>query len=117
MTMCNKVIFPELAVFRIHPCLAKVLKGFGAPVTRRAEGRMEMDQHAQEDSFVPTKRNLTLCVSDTASNPGSRGMVRPTVPLNSCSIRANSSAIRRGSSPEHSNRVSVGRLTMGTPLK
>ena len=117
MTMCNKVIFPELAVFRIYPCPAKVLEGFGAPVTRRAEGRLEMDQHAQEDSFVRTKRNLTLCVSDTASNPGSRGMVSPTVPLNSCSIWANSSAIRRGLSPAHLNKVSVGRLTMGTPLE
>ena len=68
MTMCNKVIFPELAVFRIHPCSVKVPKGFGAPVARRAEGLMEMDQHGQDDSFVPTKQNLTLSASNTASN-------------------------------------------------
>ena len=62
------------------------------------------------------KRNRTLRVSNS-SNPESRITVKLTAPLNSRSIRANSSVTHWRSSPMFFTKVFVGRLMLRTRVK
>lgn len=75
----------------------------------------KMNQHAYRGLF--TKRNLTLSISNTALNPGSRTKVKDTAPSNSHLILANSPAIHRISLPRSVAKVSVELLAVECKAK
>ena len=85
-------------------------------VLEELRGTNEKESTWSQDLYTTT-RNLTLSVSNTASNIKSRDMEKFTAPSNSRSIREISSAVRRRSGPVSSINVSMGLLRIGELVK